>query len=255
MARDAWRLALGTFTAIRVAPPHVVDQRTARGALMLAPLAAAPLALGAGLLVAVGREFSWAPLATAALVVGILALGSRAFHLDGLADTADGLTASYERERSLAIMKTGDVGPAGVAAIVIVLVAQVGSIAAIMSAATEPIRAAAAVTLIVMASRSAPAFAAVRSIPNASTGIGASFVGSVGIGAVGVMVVLASGLLIGSALVLGVSWWRGAIAAALLFVVVAALVHRAVRRLGGVVGDIFGAAIEISLALTLLALS
>ena len=56
-------------------------------------------------------------LVTGVLAVAVLALGSRALHLDGLSDTVDGLTASYDRERSLAVMRTGTSGPAGTAAL------------------------------------------------------------------------------------------------------------------------------------------
>ena len=54
---------------------------------------------------------------------------------------------------------------------------------------------------------------------------------------------------------LGLDWWRGPVAVALAALVVAVLVRRCVRRFGGVTGDVFGAAIELSLATMLLALS
>ena len=45
MLLDAWRLALGTLTAIPVAPPALVDRRRAGMAMVLAPLAVLPLAV------------------------------------------------------------------------------------------------------------------------------------------------------------------------------------------------------------------
>ena len=119
--RDGWRLAIGTLTALPVPPPSAVDARTARIAVLLAPLAAAPLGLAVGAVLWLAGRFDVAPLAAGLLAVGVLALGSRAFHIDGLADTADGLTASYDRERSLSVMKSGAVGPAGAAALIVVL--------------------------------------------------------------------------------------------------------------------------------------
>ena len=49
-------------------------------------------------------------------MVAVLAFGTRAMHLDGLADTVDGLGSGWDRERALAIMARGDVGPMGVVA-------------------------------------------------------------------------------------------------------------------------------------------
>src|SRR5690349_20712756 len=111
--RNALRLAIGTLTALPIAPPSVVDARTARIAVLLAPLAVAPLGLAVGAVLWLAGRFDVAPAAAGLLAVGVLVLGTRAFHIDGLADTADGLTASYDRERSLAVMKSGSVGPAG----------------------------------------------------------------------------------------------------------------------------------------------
>ena len=51
---DSVRLALGTFTILRVPPPRVVDRGTARGAMLLAPLIGALLAVvGAVVILAV----------------------------------------------------------------------------------------------------------------------------------------------------------------------------------------------------------
>ena len=40
--RDSWRLAVGTFLAIPVAPPRRTDRAAARGAMVLAPLTTVP---------------------------------------------------------------------------------------------------------------------------------------------------------------------------------------------------------------------
>ena len=53
----------------------------------------------------------------------------------------------------------------------------------------------------------------------------------------------------------GFAAWRGLVAVVLAGLVVVLLVRRAVRRFNGVTGDVYGAAIELSLATLLLALT
>ena len=71
--RDAWRLAVGTFTALPVAPPAHVDRPVLGRAMLLAPLTAAPAALvwlGLGTwLTAVIDDAGWDDLDAAAAAV------------------------------------------------------------------------------------------------------------------------------------------------------------------------------------------
>ena len=246
---DAWRLSVGTLTAVPIGPPRRVDRDTAGLAMVLAPLAVVPLGLVVGLTLWGGRELGLTPLALGLVAVGALALGSRAFHLDGLADTADGLTASYDRERSLEVMKSGSAGPAGVAALVVVLGIQAAGLGAFAYADRGPVVAA----VLVCASRVALTVTCARGVPAARPdGLGASHAGSVPR-----LVVLAAWLAVGavSAATLawaGGTWWQVAIGFVVAATAVGLLVLRAARRLGGVTGDIFGAAIEVMLAILLL---
>jgi adenosylcobinamide-GDP ribazoletransferase len=52
-----------------------------------------------------------------------------------------------------------------------------------------------------------------------------------------------------------IEWWRGPLAVVLAAAVVLVLIARATRRLGGVTGDVFGAAVELALATLLVVLS
>src|SRR5437763_12192843 len=109
------RLALTTFTVAPVRPGRI-DRRTAGIAMSLPPLVGA--ALGA-VLAGAGLGLRW--LGTPALVAGAVtvALGvllTRGLHVDGLADTVDGLGSYRDAEGALEIMKKPDVGPFGVAA-------------------------------------------------------------------------------------------------------------------------------------------
>jgi adenosylcobinamide-GDP ribazoletransferase len=81
------------------------------GALLGALLAGA--ALAAGLL--------WQPFTVRVIVVVLWAALTRGLHLDGLADSADGLGGGATRERRLAIMKDSRIGTFGVLAVVALL--------------------------------------------------------------------------------------------------------------------------------------
>jgi adenosylcobinamide-GDP ribazoletransferase len=61
------------------------------------------------------------PAVTAGIVVILLAAASKGFHLDGLADSADGFFSSRPRERMLEIMRDSRIGSMGVIALIAVL--------------------------------------------------------------------------------------------------------------------------------------
>lgn len=247
--RDAWLLATGTLTAVRVPPPGRVDRSVAGLAMALAPVAALPLGLAAALVVLVGDLVGLPPLATVYVVLLALALGTRAFHWDGLADTADGLTASYSPERSLEVMRTGPVGPAGVVAVVIVTGLQAAGLTAIV----RHDQAWWAVALLVCASRVALPVACVRGVPAARTdGLGASHVGAVPVVGAAASVLVAVAAVVIAGLGLG-SAWPPLVGLLLAVAAVVALLLRCVRRLGGITGDVLGAAVEISFAVLVLA--
>ncbi|HSU03405.1 MAG TPA: adenosylcobinamide-GDP ribazoletransferase [Nocardioides sp.] len=249
MLRDAWLLATGTLTAVRVPPPSRVDRSVAGLAMVLAPLAVLPLAAAAALVVLVGDLVALPPLATAYVVLLALALGTRALHWDGLADTADGLTASYSRERSLEVMRTGPVGPAGVVAVVLVTGLQAAGLAAVV----RHEHAWWVVAVLVCASRAPLALACVRGVPPArADGLGVGVIGTVpvvGAGAsllVATLAVALAGRGLGSA-------WPTTIGMVVVVMVVLAVLLRCVRRLGGITGDVLGAVVEVSFAVLVLA--
>ncbi|TFV54626.1 adenosylcobinamide-GDP ribazoletransferase, partial [Mycobacterium sp. PS03-16] len=66
--------------------------------------------------------------------------------------------------------------------------------------------------------------------------------------------VLAALALTGAAWTVGMPPWRGALAVGVALLVVAALLRRVTRRLGGVTGDVYGAAVEVTLTAMLVAL-
>lgn len=249
MIIDAVRMAIGTLTTVRVPAPGVIDRRVAGGAMVLAPLAVVPLAAVAGLIVFAGEAIGLPALANAALALGAVALGSRGLHLDGLADTADGLGASYDRTRALEVMRRGDSGPTGVATLVFVLLVQVGALAGAISAGHGII----AAVLAVLSGRCVLSLCCARGISSARPeGLGSTVAGSVPIVAATLVFVLAAGLAVLSP---GLPWWRGPLAVALGYLVAALLLARCVQRLGGVTGDVLGGCVEVAVAASLLALS
>jgi len=62
------------------------------------------------------------PMLSGALVVAMLAFLTRAFHLDGLADTADGFGGGWTKPRILEIMKDSHSGAFGVVAVCLTLI-------------------------------------------------------------------------------------------------------------------------------------
>lgn len=242
-------LATGTLTAVRVPAVATVTPTDARAAMLLAPVAALPLGLAVGLTCWAGGVLELPQLAVAFVALAVLAMGSRALHLDGLSDVADGLTSSYDRERSLAVMKGGTAGPAGVAALVLVLGIQAAALAGLVpwdDGVRGPVIAAAAVC----ASRAALWITCCSLAPPARPdGLGVTFTRRVP--AVAALV----GWIALAALAAALDPVRGPVTVAVAGMVVVALTVHTVRRFGGVTGDVFGAGIEAALAVLLLGLA
>jgi adenosylcobinamide-GDP ribazoletransferase len=255
---DALRLSVGTLTIVPSGAVTEIDRHTAARAMIIAPLAVFPLAVGVVLVGWLGRTAGLPSLAVGLLVVGGLALGSRALHLDGLADTVDGFGAGWTvlsstaratdarsaaRERSLMVMRRGDVGPMGVVALIIVLGLQAVSIGELL----QGIPGAVLVGAAVCCSRVALCLTCVRGVPAArEDGLGVAVAGSV-------PRATAAGCWLAVLLIMGWATWlsgrgtvSGVVAVAAAAVAVGLLVYRCVRRLGGVTGDVMGAAIEIA---------
>ncbi|WP_405967070.1 adenosylcobinamide-GDP ribazoletransferase [Streptomyces sp. NBC_00015] len=145
---DGLRFAFGTLTALPVRVTRW-DREAARGGMLSAPvvgLVVGGCAAGLGLLL---LYLGASPLLAAVASAAVPAVLTRGLHLDGLADTADGLGSGKPAEDALRIMKQSDIGPFGVLALVLVLLAQaaaltqlydtswaLGAVAAVVSAAT-----------------------------------------------------------------------------------------------------------------------
>nr|WP_196791611.1 adenosylcobinamide-GDP ribazoletransferase [Motilibacter deserti] len=240
-AGDALRLAVGTFTVLRVPAPRTVDARVAAGAMLLGPVVGAGLGAVASLALAVVDELDGPPMLGAAAALAVLAGLTRALHLDGLADTADGLGSGRPSAGALDVMKRSDIGPFGVVTLVLVLLADAAALA------SAPV---AAPVVAAVAGRAAVTIACRRGVPAARPGgLGSAVAGSVPPLAAVAVAVAAVG--VGGAL-LGV---QGAAAAAAGLIAALALLARCRRRLGGVTGDVLGALVETATVVTLAGLA
>jgi adenosylcobinamide-GDP ribazoletransferase len=240
--REGLRLAVTTLTVAPLRPGRV-DRHTAAVAMAFAPLVGAAVGLAQGV-VLVGLDAAGFPgLLAAVVAVGTGALLTRGLHLDGLADTVDALGAYAGRERALDIMRRPDIGPFGVVAIVFVLLAQVAALAAGPTVV--------AVVSAAATGRLAIGWACRHGVPAARPdGLGALVAGTVG------PVALAAGtatVALLSVLAVPGRPWQGPLAVAAALAAGLLLTRHAVRRLGGVTGDVLGAVCELAVTVVLTA--
>ncbi|MDT0475258.1 adenosylcobinamide-GDP ribazoletransferase [Streptomyces sp. DSM 41014] len=240
---DGLRFAFGTLT---VFPVRVTrwDRDAARGGMLAAPLAGLAVggcaALPGVLLLALGGG----PLLAAVASVAVPAALTRGLHLDGLADTADGLGSGKPAEDALRIMKRSDIGPFGVVTLLLVLLAQVAAVARAYDDSWA--RGALTVVVAAAAARLALTLAARAGVPAARPeGLGAAVAGTVPVpGAVlAAAVVTATAAAAGAALG-PVGAVRAAAGVVLALAAAELLLRHCVRRFGGVTGDVFGGLAE-----------
>jgi adenosylcobinamide-GDP ribazoletransferase len=248
--RDGFRLALTTFTVAPLAPGRV-DRPTARWAMALAPLVGALLGLVLGLAASGLRAWGAPALVLGGLTIGLGAVLTRALHLDGLADTVDGLGSYTDRYRALSIMRSPEAGPFGVVAIALTLLIQAGAVGAL--AGRPAVGMVAGLVAALATGRLAVTWACRRGVPAARPD---------GLGSLVASTTLVPELVLGLLGVMAVALaavperpWQGPLA------VCAGLgatlpVHRhAVRRLGGITGDVLGALVELGQTMALVGLS
>jgi adenosylcobinamide-GDP ribazoletransferase len=248
---DSLRLAVGTLTIIPVGPIPEIDRWMAARAMIIAPLAVLPLGIAAGLVGWSASMLGLPEIMTGLLVVGTLAVGTRALHLDGLADTADGLGSGWSPQRSLAIMKRGNIGPIGVVTLIVILAVQAVAFGTI----SHSVRGAVAGAAAICCSRAALSIVCRQGVPAARrSGLGVAVAGSVPVVATVLSWIAVVGTMVLATALLG-RWWCGLIAATLAGAAVLILVRVCRRRLGGVTGDVMGASIEIALTLLLVCLA
>ncbi|MFH8615846.1 adenosylcobinamide-GDP ribazoletransferase [Streptomyces sp. NPDC017979] len=248
------RFAFGTLTVLPVRVTRW-DRDAARVGMACAPLAGLVVGLFAaaagGLLLAAGAG----PALAAVAAVAVPATLTRGLHLDGLADTADGLGSGKPAADALKIMKRSDIGPFGVVTLLFVLLAQVAAVAALYAQGWA--YGAVGVVLAAVTARLALTCASRTGVPPARPeGLGAAVAGVVRVRVALALVLLVAAAAAAVALGFGpVDAVRHAVAVLAGLVASEALLRHCVRRFGGVTGDVFGALAETAPTTTLVILT
>lgn len=251
---DGLRFAFGTLTALPVRVTHW-DRGAARAGMLCAPaagLAVGLAAAGAGLLLlALGAGALLAAVASAA----VPAVLTRGLHLDGLADTADGLGSAKPADEALRIMKQSDIGPFGVVTLVLVLLAQTAALAEAYGSSWG--RGALAAVVAAATARLALTLAARTGIPPARPeGLGAAVAGTVPVRPALLAAVAVAVLAAGAGALFGAGGAvRAAVAVLAGCAAAEALLRHCVRRFGGVTGDVFGGLAETAATTALVVLA
>lgn len=241
-------LALSWLTVLPVRVDGSEVASAAAGALRWAPLVGAVLGAAAGGLVVALTALGVPALVAGLLAVGLLALLTRGMHVDGLADTADGLGCYGPPERALAVMRDGGAGPFAVVTLLVVLGAQAAALAAL---AGWPAMAAGA--LAGATGRAGFAWCARRGVPAARpSGLGATVAGSQPLWVAPLWWLALAAVGLGA---VPHRPWQGPLAVAVAAAAVTVLSAHTRRRFGGVTGDVLGAANELAVVAALVVLA
>jgi adenosylcobinamide-GDP ribazoletransferase len=213
----------------------------ARGAVLF-PVVGAGIGALVGLVV-VGLDARLTVLLAAALAVAVEALLTGAIHFDAVADGADALGAPT-RERALQIMREPAIGAFGATALVLDVAVKVAALAAVATGPDAILVVAAAYAL----GRTAPLVLS-WALPYARPegGSGAVFTGGAG------EISRALGAGLGVGLTVAILGSRGIVLVGAAALALAVIGFVAQRRVGGVTGDVLGAATELATTVALVA--
>lgn len=171
----------------------------------------------------------------------VLLILSGGIHLDGLADTCDGLFSGKGREETLKIMKDSHIGTFGVVAIALILLLKVS----LLSSLSGEVRVATLIAMPVFA-RFSTAFAAMLFGAAKEKGLGKFF--STGVGAIELVIASLTTVIV--AVFLFRFQALPMLLGLVMFVLITSLLIS--RRIGGMTGDTYGALIELTESLALL---
>ena len=236
------RSALGFLTILPVAPRDAIDGLAsarawfpAVGLVLGGFLAAADLLMRSAYSMAVQGDGAAPPLLSAAVLIVLLVVLTRALHLDGFMDCCDALFGGFDRKRRLEILRDPHVGAFAVTGVVGLLLLKASAILALPQAGRLWV-----LILFPCLSRWAVVLAMELFPYVRSGGIGTPFLNNTRRWQVAFalfVTVVAALLIAGPA---------GLALAAVASMVAWAVGAWASKQLGGVTGDVYGAVIEIS---------
>ncbi|WP_266160852.1 adenosylcobinamide-GDP ribazoletransferase [Dyella silvatica] len=232
--------AIGFLTRLPVPVSTFDDARAQSSSLAWYPLVG--LLLGGWLCGLAWLVHGWPPMLSAAVLLLAWVVSTGGLHLDGLADSADAWVGGLgDRERTLTIMKDPRSGPAGVSALILLLLTKFAALASV----TTPLWS--ALLLAPLLARSALTLAFL-SIPYVrSGGLGSGLVDAPRLACM-------VGLLC-AAVVCVAFGWRGGLALLCTLMVFIGWRHACRKRLGGMTGDTCGALTELVEVVVLIALT
>lgn len=237
------RLALSWLTVL---PFHTnkVDRAAARTAIAVAPVVGLLLGLTAAGLLYLSHKAGMPPLLAGLLTVGFLALATRGMHLDGLADTADGLGCYGPPERALAVMKDGGAGPFAVVTLIVVLGAQATAFAALTPDRWP------AVVLAITAGRTAFAACCLKGLkPARPEGLGALVAGTQ---PWWIPAAWLAALTAAATQAIPNNLWLAPTAIATAAITATLFIRHTIKRFGGITGDTLGATCELTTTIVLI---
>lgn len=249
--------ALGLYAELRLAASFLTRLPVPLGAEATAPLASAirafPLvglavgAIAASVLLA-ATQIGLVGTPAVLLAIAATSLVAGALHEDGLADTADALGVSGDRDTRLEVMRDSRIGAFGALALILVVALKAAALAQM-----PPFAAACALIAAAVGSRAAIAVVLYAVPPARSSGLGAA-AGRPMPTRLAQMAVIAVVLMAAAAsITLG---WRGVLAAiASSAVALALMIHIMRRSFDGQTGDTLGATQQINETAILLALA
>jgi adenosylcobinamide-GDP ribazoletransferase len=173
--------------------------------------------------------------AATVLAVSVMVLITGAFHEDGLADSADGLWGGSTPDSRVEIMRDSRIGTYGSVALVLSLLLRV----ALLAPLSLEVFAAAVIAGHVLG-RAGGVLLAGLLPPVADQGLGAKVIGVSGFGT---WIGVALQAVAAAAFAAGWSLWAPLLAAVAAVAIVARLAH---RKLGGLTGDLLGAANQLA---------